>query len=426
MKAELSSFPLAPPGTVKISYLEGLRGFAALQVVLVHFISAYFSTDRCGRFWYCWQQDLREIYLFFPVDGYMAVSLFFILSGFVLTKSFAKTREKPLRNIFKRWVRLQIPTFFAVALAFFLLLLCGDAFFKAAQLNGTVGWVKDFFVVPATYVSFLKEAFWVSLISGYENISVFAGFGGHFFPGFQSVDVPLWSLNIEFWGSMLIIALAWLRPKPLAHKIFLVFCFGIFFVHSLVLFLIGHVLALIEYEEFFQSPATRKTRNIAGVILVVIGVILSTWREDLFPDDLFIEFDSLFYFMAQSTFHYIGMIAAIFIFMGIFVASWLRSLFALRPLQRLGRISFALYLLHFPILLTITAVLQIHLNQFFGYRAGAISSFALGLAITFIVATFFTKWIDEPAVRFSRLIDGPTVAPAARITKPAKRAGSGR
>jgi len=388
----------------KISYLEGVRGFAALQVVLVHYFLAFLPAHQCSRFWFCWAQALREVYLFFPIDGYMAVSLFFILSGYVLTKSFARTRDQVAQNIFKRWVRLQIPVFFSLLIALVLLLLCGDAFLRAAELNDTVNWAQDFFVVPPTLGSFLKESFWVSLIAGYQGISVFGGLGGPFFSGQESLDVPLWSLNIEFWGSILIIGLAWLRPKTTAHQMVLILCLGIFCMNSLVLFLVGHILACLEDEKFPRTLSLRRNANWIGLLLVVLGILISTWREDLMPPNIFVLLDSIVFFQAQSPFHYIGMVAAIFIFIGIYISPWLHRFFELGVWQKLGKISFAIYLLHFPILLTITAWLQVQLDGFLGHLAGAVTAFILGLVLTFALATFFTKWLDEPAIRFSRFI----------------------
>ncbi len=350
---------------------------------------------------------MRERFLFFPVDGLMAVSLFFVLSGYVLTKSFAQTRDKPFRNIFKRWARLQIPVFFALALAFGLFSLFGFVHHEAVILNNSQNYARQFWAISPTFESLLQEAFSDSLLTGYQNSSLFIGFGGDFFSSAQTLSPAFWSLNIEFWGSMLIILLAYLRPYILPHFITIMLCFLFFPMHNLILFVAGHLLACATEGEEKEPPlSTHLTRNIGGSALVLFGVLISVWREDAISENVFFALNSLTYFPAQSPFHFAGMVAALFIFLGVFISPWFHALFNLAPFQKLGWISFGLFLLHFPILLTVTAFLQVHLHQLLGYGAGAVISASLGLVVTFRIAATFTKWVDAPAIRLSRYIGG--------------------
>ena len=61
----------------KVQYLEGLRGIAAMQVVLLHFVSG-FMPDTAQHAW----PPLHVLY-----DGHTAVYVFFLISGTVLTPS---------------------------------------------------------------------------------------------------------------------------------------------------------------------------------------------------------------------------------------------------------------------------------------------------------------------------------------------------
>ena len=82
----------------RLQYLEGVRGIAAMQVVLLHFVTGFLpETSQHAR------PPLRVLF-----DGDTAVYLFFLLSGMVLTPSFA--RPGPfVGKIAKRVLRLGIP-----------------------------------------------------------------------------------------------------------------------------------------------------------------------------------------------------------------------------------------------------------------------------------------------------------------------------
>ena len=64
----------------KVEYLEGLRGVAAMQVVLLHFFTGFMPETASMR--------LAAVQPAF--DGHTAVYVFFLISGTVLTPSFAR------------------------------------------------------------------------------------------------------------------------------------------------------------------------------------------------------------------------------------------------------------------------------------------------------------------------------------------------
>src|SRR5580692_12926717 len=94
----------------KVQYLEGLRGAAAVQVVLLHFVTAFLpDTAEHGA------PALRVLF-----DGHTAVYVFFLISGAVLTPSFARGGGWP-RQIAKRLIRLGLPIAVAAIVALALL-----------------------------------------------------------------------------------------------------------------------------------------------------------------------------------------------------------------------------------------------------------------------------------------------------------------
>ena len=87
----------------RIAYLESIRGLAALQVLLLHFLSAFapnlvFTPPADAIIARAIQ--LSPLYLLY--DGYSAVYIFFALSGYVLTRSFERHLANPSSQVLAR------------------------------------------------------------------------------------------------------------------------------------------------------------------------------------------------------------------------------------------------------------------------------------------------------------------------------------
>jgi Acyltransferase family len=71
--------------------------------------------------------------------------------------------------------------------------------------------------------------------------------------------------------------------------------------------------------------------------------------------------------------------------------------------RRLGRVSFSLYLVHFPVLVTLTTALVVWLRPFGHGFAIALAS-AAGLIVTAALTLVFERLVDRPTQEFSRRI----------------------
>jgi peptidoglycan/LPS O-acetylase OafA/YrhL len=96
--------------------LEALRGFASLSVLLWHILLGFFPA-KAGIFPNFPKAEAVNTSVFFGlINGTSAVVFFFVLSGFVLTRSaLVQGDAAPLfRNAIKRWPRLALPVLIAV------------------------------------------------------------------------------------------------------------------------------------------------------------------------------------------------------------------------------------------------------------------------------------------------------------------------
>ena len=110
-------------------FINGLRGLAALQVVLLHYCSSFLPRlARAAQFaHYDLETRLDHSPAFFLIDGYSAVYLFFVMSGFVLAPSFLTSNSGIGMQTAKRFTRLYLPVVGALAFALLLILFLPSA-----------------------------------------------------------------------------------------------------------------------------------------------------------------------------------------------------------------------------------------------------------------------------------------------------------
>ena len=136
--------------------LEGLRGIACLNVVLGHFLFSFFPylahdvrpyPGAVAKYWF--EELLRYFPFTFIYLADSAVSVFFVLSGYVLTRRFYRT-EPPdgfESAAVKRYFRLALPVLASVMFAW-LLFEAGAYANQLAPELGTAGWVMIFYKDP--------------------------------------------------------------------------------------------------------------------------------------------------------------------------------------------------------------------------------------------------------------------------------------
>lgn len=92
------------------------------------------------------------------------------------------------------------------------------------------------------------------------------------------------------------------------------------------------------------------------------------------------------------------------LFAGICLIPAVRSALQKPALKNLGKLSFSIYLVHFPILLTVSCATFLLLNEHTSYALAATCASIVGIGLTAPAAVAFRKLIDQPAINLSRSV----------------------
>jgi len=315
--------------------LDGLRGLAALSVALGHCLTATFGIDvllkNADDFpSMSWQQIVGRLgHVLFPADA--AVVVFFVLSGYVLWGSLMRRESGSLGDC--------LP--YAVTRAYRLLPV---AIASAVTLG---------FLVPTTSLDLVKNALLLS----------------------YNINGPIWSLQVEVVGSLLIFAMFALvsRTTPLllvALMPALLFA-AVQNQHYLVLFLPTFAAGASIHYMPARLFAARWLLGAAYVPLILADLMLG---HNL--NSRLVAF------------------SAAFVLVGV-VATNRPKFFGSRPAHFLGEISYPFYLFH-----TTGAVLAHRVidsaggmpeNQFAAFLVYAVVSIGFALPIAYLAHIFVEK-----------------------------------
>jgi peptidoglycan/LPS O-acetylase OafA/YrhL len=368
---------------------DGLRGLAALNVFFAHALLAFFPLGFIHFFPGVAQPAAQggriEQFLSIPVlsilwNGRFPVCIFFVLSGYVLTKSFVERgdvdgiRSKAARRPF----RLGIPVFFSVILAYALMAMGWYHSAETVKLTHSA-WLDSQAHVPVDFWVALREGVYGSLISDQH-----------------SFNPALWTMRMEFIGSMMIFAyrlIAWRGIRGLfAAAIYLAL------VVLLAPTLWPFYLAFLLGSHIGEWP--RPSRRVIAWGAAICGILLAS--VDSSPMFAWLNALPLEFETRAELYSVLG--GALLVY-GVRGGAFSRLL-TCRPVQFLGRVSYPLYLVHLPLVFSMGCGVFNWLTLSHGasrLQAAGISMVAT-LATVIFVAWLFEILIDAPAIRFSKAI----------------------
>lgn len=384
-------------GTNKDWSLEGLRGLACFCVVNSHFIGVFYSVImyyfQPPTQWPSPSTPIEKILSHPPItlffNGYFAVTIFFALSGYVLTDKYFRTQDPSfLRSgAIKRYPRLVLPALASVLLAY-VLLSTGQMKNHLADQVGASGWILEYYKEP---VSFLK--------------AMYLGLFGAPIVGEFKINNPLWTLKIELLGSLLLFVLYYIFE--LRHKALLAFWFVLFSVALSHAPLFSFYYITILLGSFIHLVAGwLKQRPKLALMIFILGLVAGSY--DFSPRfallrslDLPASFPFAAEFNADKRAFYWAL-GGVLTVAGVVGSPQLTRILSIGIFRFLGKISFALYLLHFPIILSFSISMVrkgLHYGQ--TQMVAVLISYVLTLGLLLIASSLFYKWVDSPCIRLA-------------------------
>jgi peptidoglycan/LPS O-acetylase OafA/YrhL len=346
--------------TVQPAFILALRAFAAVVIVWHHF-SLYAPLRD-------WAEPLIGGALSWLSEHGRSTQIFFVVSGYVLAQSM-RGREWGLAQLgrfaIQRYCRLGLPY-----LAIVILIL---PIYELAR-----GWVPDEVLgQPVSVAQFLAHLFFLQDILGYEALS--AG---------------LWFVCVNFQLGLLYAVSLILQRRFGAGDDEVVMLVGwALSLYSLFYFNLdpaGACWALYFFPFFFMGVLANKALTRGGVagFLIFQGVMMLAlfyaWRWRLAVTMIF----GLLLFIAGRA--GVG-------------KRWSTS----GLVARIGRLSFSLFLIHFPVLVVVGA-----LWSRFGWHSPAAATAGLLVAFggSLVAAHFFYRWVESPAARLAKRFRAPEKA----------------
>ena len=398
----------------RLGWLDGLRGFAAMQVVLMHYVFAFLPAvamtyplpvGELGA------AGLAGIPLVYAFDGHSAVYLFFIMSGVVLTRAFSSTTFRFPSAILRRLIRLGLPMAAGIVFAAALFMVLPDAHAVAGARSGSM-WFRT--IGPGAFSGYtvVHQIVFEGLLTGYSASSLLPAWlrwPVTLTPLSLGFDVPLWTLHIEFFGSLLMMLLVALRASASrgAYRAICVILGCALVLSPLVMFIVGHLAA-----DGLPHRSKPPRRALAGSALLVAGILLCSVKTIAPVTAVWTWLPSPLLGLPGDAGVLQSMTGALLVFAGL---DWLPAAQRLldSPAPRwLGKISFSLYLTHYPVLATGVALGFNRLGDTLPYDMRvAIAGFA-GLAASIGIAVLFERWVDRPSIALSRTVANRFSEPA--------------
>lgn len=362
-------------------FLDGLRGLFSVVVLLFHVIFVFYEP---------WMPTARQFGLFF--NGPFAVYIFFIISGFSLTIGYfraqASGRASPEHIIYRmaaaRYARLAIPCL-AACLLMYVIMISGLNYFAS---------------IPSDF----KPAWWGWAYREYESLSLksvlrFSLYDIFFPASFIPVvkyEGPylitnLWTMSAEFVGSMIVFIYA-ISVRNDDRRVWVSVAITIFLavMKSHYVFFFAGVIAADLFLKFKDRPFPRWAEW-ASIIFIVLAFAFAR------PNGVI---SGVFF----------GFALVVLISLGKFT----REIFGSALFRYLGSISFALYLVHMPVVVSLQSYLYLaYVNEIPRVELVALSA-TLTILASFVLAHLFS-YIDRYSIGIShkmgRWITGEKPAP---------------
>jgi peptidoglycan/LPS O-acetylase OafA/YrhL len=390
--AEATNAILNRPKASRLQALDGLRGLAAV-VVFAHHALVLLYGPLAGVNEHHWPvrpqlvlQALQRTPVAWVFNGTFAVSFFFVLSGFVLTRAMgpAPGPARVARLTTARFLRL-LPL--VVLGTLFGYVAFGPAVRHLDQLLNLTGNDSHAYIHPSLLANHgiftaVKQCLFV----------IWRGTGAEYL-----LDPPLWSIGIELKGSLLVYLLAgaFSETPNRSAKYWVGVPLGICFMGAATLsFLAGMYVAERSRERNDQILDVSRPVLVGLAALAFVWASVHPWNRHLWLPLPFNPPEMVD--TAISTACSIFLMAA-----GLQLAAF-RAVLLSRAVQFLGHASYGLYVTHVPLLYLGAAPILAWTKTWMNADGAAVLTSGVILAVSLSFGSLLISYVDGPVARLSK------------------------
>lgn len=384
--------------STKLEFIEGMRGVAALFVVISHFCSMVDAKflDTGKSIADPWLKALMSPFW----NSHLAVAAFIVLSGFSLQYGLYQRgngRVYGLGNFFKRRALRILPAYYAcLALSYWVCL-------QVTIPQGEIYPFKNY--TPVTTDNLLAHIF---LIHNWSPDWMY------------KINGVLWSIGLE---AQLYLLFPWLilvmqKRSPLAllaavaipTALIVTYVPGAGKTYSwfAILFAFGMLAAHFSYRPNLKIGPNATTGIALSVVgaLTTAGILAYNISRGVMIDAVTLIWSDITFGLATATFLYAATVAP---------GSWLEKIFSAKALVKVGIFSYSLYLVHHPIL----QIVYVNKPEFvLGPEWTMLYLFVVGLPTIVAISWVFSLLFERPFVKSRLPIGEYAEAEVARIPLP--------
>lgn len=367
---------------MEIKKLDGLRGLACLAVVISHLSLVFFpqlhqsevgNTPEYGILEYIHNSPFG-----FFFSGTAAVYCFFVLSGFVLSRSYEK-KEVSVSGfanlIIKRYVRLAIPSTISCIVAFFIFSIT-VVNHSITEWGGNIGRV-DLNIFRALY----------------------DGAVGPYINGISSYNWVLWTMKIEFTGSIGILLLCCIKKETKINTNIILLLSSIFIS---IMLLMTKSTAYLGYMCFVIGMALNSNEfslnRLISFTILISGLYFAGVHDNSASYSIFNIV------LHQRSYQLLNFMAGVLITTAVIKSDITNKLLSNKVTTFIGKLSFSIYLLHLSLIYIIAipvfGVMERHQSFLFSAILASLSAFIITISASFV----FHKFVDEFAIKASKKI----------------------
>lgn len=373
------------------------------MVLAHHFMLAFYPTaydsnpSRAHTSW------LEFAYYKYPLNvltnGNFCVTIFFVLSGYVLSYKYMKENDFSVivSASKRRFFRLFIPVGFVLICSYILLQISAYKHIEVSKISMSEWWLGTLWPMDPSFGTFLRYFSYLVM-----------------FQGSADYDTSMWTMSMELYGSFLVFGLLavthYVRRKNIIFLISLAVLFAMQKYYYLC-FVFGIMLNSIDDISF------TKTGLWIGYVLVPFlifgGLLLGSFPSYFAPPGFGSGFWKFIYdwkngiaIMSGLTYVVLHVVGSVMVVAGVVLSPLLQKFLSNRFFVFLGLISFSLYLLHPLVLGAFACPLFLKLQGTMSYHTAFLTVFLLSIVLTVLLSWLMAITVDKFSVNFSKRIFG--------------------